>query len=66
MDKIVYKVPDDIRCQSVQTLQVKPEIIQWLINHKYETIEDVIQNQKKIPKKIIVPIKGKLIFNVDL
>lgn len=65
-DKIVYTVPDDIRKQDVTSLQVKPEVIAYLQSHGYKTIEDVIAGQKKIPKKYIVPIKAKLMFNLDL
>lgn len=63
---IVYKVPSHIRKQSVEKLAVKQEIIVWLLNNNFNTIEDVIKHQDKIPKKYIVPIKGKLIFNIDL
>lgn len=66
MNKIEYTVPDDVRKQSVEQLQVKPEIIEWLKKHKYKTVEEIIRDQKILPQKIIVPIKGKIIFNVDL
>lgn len=66
MDKIEYTVPDDVRKQSVEQLQVKPEIIEWLKKHNYKTVEEIIRDQKILPQKIIVPIKGKIIFNVDL
>lgn len=66
MNKIEYTVPDDVRKQSVEQLQVKPEIIEWLKKHNYKTVEEIIRDQKILPQKIIVPIKGKIIFNVDL
>ena len=64
--KIVHRVPDEIRVKSVETLEVKPEVIMYLQTHGYETIEDVIKNQDKLPKEIIVPIRAKLIFGIDL
>ncbi len=65
-NKLVYVVPDEIRSQTIESLQVKKEVIEYLRENGYVTIEDVIQHQDRLPKKVIVPIRAKLMFNLDL
>ena len=65
-EKIVYVVPKEIRVQSIETLEVKEEVKEYLRKKGYSTIEDVIQNQDMLPKKVVVPIRAKLMFGIDL
>ena len=65
-DKIVYVVPREIREQSIESLEVSEEVKAYLRKMRYSTIEDVIQNQDRLPKKIVVPIRAKLMFGIDL
>lgn len=48
---IVYKVPDEIRKQSIETLKVRKESLDYLRKNGFQTIEDVIEKQDKIPGK---------------
>jgi len=46
---IVYKVPDEIREQSIETLKDRKETLEYLRNNGYKTIIDIIKNQEQIP-----------------
>ena len=63
---IEYRVPDEIRIQPIEQLQVKSEVITYLKQHGYKTIEDVIKDDDILPEDIIVSIRAKLIFGIDL
>lgn len=63
---IEFVVPDEIRVKSIETLEVKTEVISYLKSHGYKTIEDVIRDDDILPENIIVPVRAKLIFGIDL
>ncbi len=65
-NKMVYVVPKEVRVQSIEALEVKEEVKDYLRKNGYSTIEDVIRNQDKLPKEVVVPIRAKLMFNIDL
>jgi len=66
MKPIEYRVPDEIRIKPIEALEVKTEVIKYLQEHGYKAIEDVIKDDDTLPEDIIVPIRAKLIFGIDL
>ena len=61
-EKIVYKVPEEIRKQSIETMKVRNETLEYLRKHKFKTIEDVVKRQERIPKKYRGNIYYALMF----
>ena len=43
---IVYTVPDDVRVQSIETMKVRQETLEYLRKKGFKTIEDVINKQE--------------------
>ena len=62
---IVYTVPDEQKVQSIETLKVRKETLEYLRENGFKTIEDVVINQKKIPKKYRGNIYAYLIFGIE-
>ena len=48
---IVHKVPDEVQKQSIETLKVRKETLEYLRNNGFYTILDVIERQNEIPRK---------------
>ena len=51
MSKIVQKVPDEVKKQSIETLKVRKETLEYLRQNGFKTIDDVIQRQMEIPSE---------------
>ena len=62
---IVYTVPDDVRVQSIETMKVRQETLEYLRKKGFKTIEDIIKKQEKIPKKYRGNIYAYLIFGLE-
>ena len=62
---IVYKVPDEVKAQSIETLKVRKETLEYLRKKGFKTIEDVVKKQEKIPKKYRGNIYAYLIFGME-
>lgn len=62
---IVYTVLDEQKVQSIETLKVRKETLEYLRENGFKTIEDVVINQKKIPKKYRGNIYAYLIFGIE-
>ena len=62
---IVYKVPEEVRKQSIETLKVRKETLEYLRKHKFKTIDDFIERQEKVPKKYRGNIYAYLIFGME-
>ena len=62
---IVYTVPDDVRVQSIETMKVRQETLEYLRKKGFKTIEDIINKQEKIPKKYRGNIYAYLIFGME-
>lgn len=62
---IVYKVPDEVKKQSIETLKVRTETLEYLRKHGFKTINDVVKRQTKIPKKYRGNIYAYLIFGME-
>ena len=48
---MVYTVPEEVRIQSIETLKVRKETLEYLRKNKFKTIENIVKRQERIPKK---------------
>ena len=65
MDKeIVHKVPDEVKKQSIDTLKVRKETMEYLIQNGFKTIDDVVKRQNEIPSDYRGNIYAYLIFGI--
>ena len=62
---IVYTLPDEQKRQSIETLKVRKETLEYLRKKGFKTIEDVVEKQDKIPKKYRGNIYAYLIFGIE-
>ena len=62
---IIYKVPEEIRKQSIESLKVRKSTLEYLRKNGFNTIEDVIERQKKILGKFRGNIYAYLIFGIE-
>ena len=65
MSKIVQKVPDEIKKQSIETLKVRKETLEYLRQNGFKTIDDVIQRQMEIPSEYRGNIYAYLFFGIE-
>ena len=65
MSKIVQKVPDEIKKQSIETLKVRKETLKYLRQNGFKTIDDVIQRQMEIPSEYRGNIYAYLFFGME-
>lgn len=62
---IVHKVPDEVQKQSIETLKVRKETLEYLRNNGFYTILDVIERQNEIPCQYRGNIYAYLIFGIE-
>lgn len=62
---IVYTVPDEVRKQSIETLKVRKETLEYLRNNDFKTIEDFISRQEQVPGEFRGNIYAYLIFGIE-
>lgn len=62
---IVHKVPEDVRKQSIETLKVRKETLEYLRQNGYKTIDDIIDRQSEIPSEYRGNIYAYLIFGIE-
>lgn len=62
---IVHKVPEDVRKQSIETLKVRKETLEYLRQNGYKTIDDIIDRQSEIPSEYRGNIYAYLIFGME-
>lgn len=62
---IVHKVPEDVRKQSIETLKVRKETLEYLRENGYKTIDDIIDRQSEIPSEYRGNIYAYLIFGME-
>ena len=56
-------VKKEIYTQGIEWFQCSKETMNYLKKHGYKTVEDVIDNQSKLPKKYWVELKRLLGFD---
>lgn len=64
-DKIVVKVPKEVRVQSIETLKVRKETLEYLRENDFKTIEDIIDRQFDIPDQYRGNIYAYLFFGME-
>ena len=62
---IVHKVSEDVRKQSIETLKVRKDTLEYLRKKGFKTIDDIIDKQDKIPKKYRENIYAYLMFGIE-
>ena len=65
MSKIVQNVPDEVKKQSIETLKVRKETLEYLRQNGFKTIDDVIQRQMEIPSEYRGNIYAYLFFGME-
>jgi hypothetical protein len=62
---IVHKVPENVRRQSIETLKVRKESLEYLRQNGYKTIDDIIERQNDIPTEIRGNIYAYIMFGME-
>lgn len=62
---IVHKVPENVRRQSIETLKVRKESLEYLRQNGYKTIDDIIERQNEIPTEIRGNIYAYIMFGME-
>ena len=63
--RIVYKVPSDVRKQSIETLKVRKTTLEYLRQNGFKTVEDIIDKQLEIPSEYRGNIYAYLMFGIE-
>ena len=62
---IVHKVPENVRRQSIETLKIRKESLEYLRQNGYNTIDDIIERQNEIPTEIRGNIYAYIMFGME-
>ncbi len=62
---IVHKVPENVRRQSIETLKIRKESLEYLRQNGYKTIDDIIERQNEIPTEIRGNIYAYIMFGME-
>ena len=62
---IVHKVPENVRRQSIETLKVRKESLEYLRQNGYKTIDDINERQNEIPTEIRGNIYAYIMFGME-
>ncbi len=62
---IVHKVPENVRRQSIETLKIRKESLEYLRKNGYKTIDDIIERQNDIPTEIRGNIYAYIMFGME-
>lgn len=65
MDKIVCKVPKEVKKQSIETLKVRKATLDYLRQNGFQTVEDIIDRQFEIPSEYRGNIYAYLFFGME-
>ena len=61
----VIKLSDEVKAQSIETLKVRQDKMEYLRKNRFKTIDDIVRKQNKIPKKYKGDIFVYLIFEMN-
>ena len=64
-EKIVVKIPEEVRIQSIETLKVRRETLEYLRENNFKTVEDIIDRQFDIPVQYRGNIYAYLMFGME-
>lgn len=65
MSKIVHKVPEEVKKQSIETLKIRKETLNYLRQNGFKTIDDVVKRQSEIPSEFRGNIYAYLMFGME-
>lgn len=63
--KIVQKVPKEVQRQSIETLKVRKETLEYLRQNGFKIVEDIIDRQFEIPNEFKGNIYAYLFFGME-
>ena len=63
--RIVYKVPSEVKKQSIETLKVRKMTLEYLRQNGFKTVEDIIDKQLDIPSMYRGNIYAYLMFGIE-
>ena len=63
--RIVYKVPSEVKKQSIETLKVRKMTLEYLRQNGFKTVEDIIDKQLEIPSMYRGNIYAYLMFEIE-
>lgn len=62
---MIYKVPDDIKQQSIETLKVRKTTLEYLRQNGFKTIDDIVKRQDEIPSEFRGNIYAFIMFGIE-
>lgn len=62
---IQYRVPDEVRRQSIETLKVDDDVLEYLRERGIKTIGETIPLQDEFPTHVVGQVNGCIIFGID-
>lgn len=62
---IVHNVPEQVKRQSIETLRVRKETLEYLRRNGFKTIEDIVKRQNEIPSDFRGNIYAYIIFGIE-
>ena len=61
---IVHKIPEEIKGQSIETLKVRKDTLEYLRANGFKTIRDFVERQDQVPEQFRGNIYAYLIFGL--
>ena len=62
---IVHKVPDEVKAQSIETMKVRKETLDYLRENGFKTIGDFVKRQFEVPSPFRGNIYAYLVFGME-
>ena len=62
---IVHKVPNEVKAQSIETMKVRKETLDYLRENGFETIGDFVKRQFEVPSPFRGNIYAYLVFGME-
>lgn len=62
---IVYKVPEEVKKQSIETLKIRKETLEYLRQNGFHTIDDIVKRQDNIPGNFRGNIYAYIMFGIE-
>ena len=63
---IVHKVPEKVKRQSIETLKVRKETMEYLRQNGFKTIGDIVKRQDEIPSEFRGNIYAYIMFGMQV
>ena len=64
-EAIIYKIPEKVKRQSVETLKVRKETMEYLRQNGSKTIGDIVKRQDEIPSEFRGNIYAYIMFGIE-